>query len=355
MPGSRSYPCNNHRSILMNPSDFRLILIKYRKGNCTDNEREMVEAWYKDLDKGQTLDLGDGEKDILEGEIWLRVTAKIKGTAHSHPKPLRFTGFQWLSAAASVLAIMAVSFYVFKFQPLKELKNAGAGIAEIEKENDVVTYKNQGTAVREITLADGSVVSLYPASELAHGKKFNQATREVTLTGEAFFRVAKNADKPFFVRTRDITTKVLGTSFNIKAYPSQKNSTVSVKTGRVEVSNHNGTRAETVVLTPNQQIVFVASEGLLRKGLAEKPEALANQHMDFEERPVEEVFAALEETFGVEINYDRNAMRDCSVTISFTSENLPERMAILCKILGASYEEKDAALFVQSNGCDGGS
>ena len=337
----------------MNHPDFRLLLIKYRKGNCTDNEREMVEAWYKHLDEGQTLDLGDGEKDILEEKIWLRVMAKIKRTASSRPMILQSTGFGWISAAASLLAIVAISFYIVKFQPLKELKDTVAGSAETEKGGDVIAYKNQGTAIREITLADGSIVSLYPARQLAHGKKFNQATREVTLTGEAFFRVAKNADKPFFVRTRDITTKVLGTSFNIKAYPSQKNSTVSVKTGRVEVSNHNGTRAETVVLTPNQRIVFVASEGLLRKGLAEKPEALAAQHMDFEERPVEEVFAALEETFGVEINYDRQLMRNCSVTISFTSENLPERMDILCKILGASYAVKDATLRVWGNGCGG--
>lgn len=333
----------------MNPLDFQLLLVKYRKGNCTQEERELVEAWYDNLDKGQNLSLDEDDKNRLEEKIWLDINGRIRRRAVVRPQPLWPSAYRWLGIAASVLMVLGVSFYLSEWQT-KKPGNIISKANTTETKN-VTTYTNQGTTTRKITLADGSLVSLHPSSELKLGKEFNRTVREVTLTGEAFFRVARNVEKPFLVRTRDITTKVLGTSFNVKAYPSQKSSIVSVKTGRVSVSNHGTDHAETVVLTPNQQIVFEASKGVFRKELVENPEPLAGNQMRFEERPVREVFAALEEAFGVPIRYNQKTMENCNVTIEFSSENLFERLDILCKILGASYEDKNAAILIQSTGC----
>jgi ferric-dicitrate binding protein FerR (iron transport regulator) len=337
----------------MDPQELRLLLIKYRNGNCTDQERAIVEAWYDSLDKDQLPELNEGEKQVLEEKIWLGIIRERKQPLVSRPEPLRSPGYNWQRIAASVIIITGIGLAFFNYLPRTQTQNRALSRIEATEKAGAITHKNTGTTIKEITLADGSVVLLHPSSELTYEKSFNQTTRDVTLVGEAFFKVARNPEKTFSVRTHDLTTQVLGTSFNVKAYPSEKNSTVSVKTGRVTVSRHYETNTEAVVLTPNQQVVFVASEGSFRKKLVEKPMALVDQRMSFEERPVREVFAALEETFGVKINYNQEGIDNCNVTIAFTNENLFERMDLLCKILGASYQDRGAALFIEGRGCGG--
>ena len=85
-----------------------------------------------------------------------------------------------------------------------------------------------------MTLHDGSTVILEPGGEVRYNEKFLN-TREVYLSGDAFFEVTKDASRPFLVYANEITTKVLGTSFRIKAKQGEKEIVVAVKTGKVSV------------------------------------------------------------------------------------------------------------------------
>ena len=108
-----------------------------------------------------------------------------------------------------------------------------------------------------ITLADGSRVWLNAGSRLIYPSEFVDKKREVFLVGEAFFEVAKNEDQPFFVKTTDIEIKVLGTKFNISAYPEDYSVQTALTEGRVELSRTNaGLLEKKIQLSPGKLAYF---------------------------------------------------------------------------------------------------
>jgi transmembrane sensor len=117
-----------------------------------------------------------------------------------------------------------------------------------------------------ITLPDGSIVALNSGSVLEYStSEFNLESRSVSITGEGFFDVTKDAERPFYVTTPGIRLKVLGTTFNIKAYPDEKIEEATLVTGAVEIfllSDENE-KGRPVILKPNQIAVFVKSEGTI--------------------------------------------------------------------------------------------
>ena len=98
----------------------------------------------------------------------------------------------------------------------------------------LIKVVNSGSTAQKVTLQDGSTVILEPGGELRYNETFLNA-REVYLSGDAFFEVTKDASRPFLVYANEITTKVLGTSFRIKANQGEKEIVVAVKTGKVSV------------------------------------------------------------------------------------------------------------------------
>ncbi len=108
-----------------------------------------------------------------------------------------------------------------------------------------------------VTLADGSRVWLNAGSRLIYPSEFVDNRREVFLVGEAFFEVAKNEDQPFFVKTTDVEIKVLGTKFNISAYPEDYSVQTALTEGRVELSRTNaGLLEKKIQLSPGKLAYF---------------------------------------------------------------------------------------------------
>lgn len=130
-----------------------------------------------------------------------------------------------------------------------------------DERKPVVGYTEQKVprgAKTYIILPDSSSVWLNSGSSLKYSTAFNEQTREVYLEGEAFFDVKKkNNKKPFFVRTHGVSVKVLGTAFNVKAYPNEKVET-TVQRGLVQVlSNDDKAKKKTnILLHPNQKATF---------------------------------------------------------------------------------------------------
>lgn len=104
-----------------------------------------------------------------------------------------------------------------------------------------------------MTLADGTRVWLYAGSEMIYPNRFDGETREITLSGEAFFSVAKDAAKPFLVNTKDLQIRVVGTSFNVNAYDDNADIRTTVTDGIVDVAGHR--------LTANRQLIYDKSSG----------------------------------------------------------------------------------------------
>ncbi len=110
-----------------------------------------------------------------------------------------------------------------------------------------------------VTLPDGTRVWINSGSRLRYSQNFNALDRQVTLEGEAYFDVYKNAQKPFFVKTSGITVKVIGTAFNVKAYPDEKTIETTVERGMVQVFNNVSIEKtnERVFLHPKQKATYI--------------------------------------------------------------------------------------------------
>lgn len=215
-----------------------------------------------------------------------------------------------------------------------------------------------------VMLTDGSSVLLLPNSRISFPRNFNQhAQREVYLTGEAFFEVAKNPEKPFFVYANNLITKVLGTSFTVKASGSDQVNVI-VKTGKVSVfTRSDKERVEKqqskqlagLVLTPNQRVVFDQDEGRLLRSLVDAPTMLdmpiQRAMFEFSGTPISRVFASLEKAYGVEIVFDEEVMKNCYLTASLDDEPLFEKLTMICRTLDAQYEQMDGKILISSKGC----
>ncbi|MDN3672874.1 FecR family protein [Flavobacterium branchiarum] len=271
----------------------------------------------------------------------------------------------WLSGAAAVLIFgLAISWFY---------KN------NINSDNTIVTYKelvsesyeglveqtNHSNKSQIITLSDGSSVLLKPKSTLSYPKTFTGNERKVYLSGEGFFEISKNPQKPFFVFANEIVTRVVGTSFRIKAYSDQPNVEVLVRTGKVIVkSNELLTKSEKkeVVLLPNQALRFVRQGFTFNKitditqdeSLAHSVGNIEQLSFEFTDIPVTQILKTIEQAYLVKIDYPHSKLKDCHLTTSLSDQPLPEKLKIICKSLGnnTSYEMNGNQIIITSNGCE---
>ena len=257
----------------------------------------------------------------------------------------------WLRIAASITLILGFTWLI----GLRYTHNSVlfSPLASYQKQ---VSYINNGTQPITFELSDGSKITLEPKSQLLYGNEFGKNKREVYLTGEAFFDVAKDTQHPFLIYTAELVTKVVGTSFRIKAYENDKDISVSVQTGKVTVYSQNTDRRNNpsfsteMVLAPNQKAVFEKEEKRLAKTLVDVPLELQklpdNTSFHFEETNVNEIFSRLELVYGVKITYDKNSFKKYSVTADLKNESLFKKLDLICEIIQAHYEIVDGEIMI---------
>lgn len=150
----------------------------------------------------------------------------------------------------AVAAILLVAAGLFAFGTLFNKGNT-ATLAADKEVNEITTRPGSKS---KIQLPDGSVVWLNAGSRLTYKKEYGQQLREVTLTGEGYFDVVKMKDKPFIIHTSNINIKVLGTAFNVKAYPEDKHTETSLIRGSIEVTINNRPDNK-IILSPNEKLI----------------------------------------------------------------------------------------------------
>ena len=208
---------------------------------------------------------------------------------------------------------------------------------------------------------------LYPNSSLSKPFAFEDSDkREIHLTGEAIFDVTKDASKPFYVHTRDVVTRVIGTSFKITDLRDD-NIGVEVLSGMVAVYNDENQEAKEdgqigngVVLTPNQKVTYytenkqfvtsVVADPILIKD--EKKEAEVPSFI-YDETEIEIVLSDLEQNYGIQIEVVENErLSRCPLTADLTGQSLYDKIEMICVALNASYEVKGTTILINGRGCN---
>lgn len=340
------------------------LLRKYLRGETTQAETAVVDEWYSALQESpDDVGLLDPiELHFVQHRIYDRIKGKIKVPLEiSSIKRSQFqntifkTPFK-LAAAITAIAVISIGA-IF-------LTNKGLPYplpAEVAESN-VFERSNNSNAIQKVELPDGTIIKLKPNSSIEYPEKFASYERRVHLKGEAFFDVTKDARRPFIISAADLTVKVLGTSFNVVAYEGAKEVSVAVKTGRVsvvkskkEIRSKEVAIEEEVILTPNQEVVYNTDQELFSRKLVAVPRIILEKPTLFKTQydgaPVVKILSVLEENYGIDIQYDEEALSSCVLTTSMAEEGLYERIEIICKAIGAEFTIEDTAIIIKSNGC----
>ena len=196
------------------------LLDKYLAGRCSEEECQFLEEYYQYFQKSNDWKEAElGNKVKLESQLLKGINKRISKTER---KVLPTS--VWLKIAASVIILIAAGIFTYRFG----FEFGGdPGLIYIEK----ATQNGQKST---IILADGTQIKLNAGSKLKYPEQFGSDQRIVTLYGEAFFEVVRDENRPFIVKSKGLMTKVLGTSFNVKAFDNE-HTQVTVRTGRVSV------------------------------------------------------------------------------------------------------------------------
>ncbi|KAI9463076.1 anti-FecI sigma factor, FecR [Russula earlei] len=278
----------------------------------------------------------------------------------AEPQPRRslFRTPWWLNIAAVLLLIAGTSYLFITHRYQRNITDAFFSSAS----GKLIQSFNHTGAIQRITLPDASTVYLENNSKLSYHDNFNDKKREVYLEGEAFFEVTKDIQKPFLVYSRNIVTKVLGTTFTVRAFPLDKQAMVVVKTGKVSVfkienlTEANAASAELkgVVITPNQKIVYDGKAKELNKTLVDTPAFIAPPQATefaFDDTPVKEVFKTMQRAYGITILYDEELLSSCSLSVTMGNESFYDKLTLICKAINASYEVIDGNIIISAKGC----
>lgn len=309
------------------------------------------------------------EADVTDEEIRELKKSVCDRIEKAEKRPAIFPGsffpkYRW-AVAAAVAAL--VSGYLWFFFPSTEpaaWEYSGI-VTEAAREYDLVEVENQSREIRLVNLPDGSSVLLRKGSKLTYPEHFHKEKREIYLSGEAFFEISKDPKRPFYVFANEIVTRVVGTSFTIRAFPGDKQVSVAVKTGKVVVSSTRGHLSQRTggappretVLAPSQQAVFTGEKVSFiepdpQRAERSDTESIETVSFEYDETPFKVIVHELMSAYAINIVYDKTVLGDCPITASLGDVPLSEKLNLICRAVRAGYRTAEGDILINGEGCD---
>jgi ferric-dicitrate binding protein FerR (iron transport regulator) len=319
-----------------------------------------VEAIWKG-DQNSRDQISDTDYDRLVSRM-LRSGLDISG---AHPAPpsttkrttIRKQLWYWAAAAAVLVSIA--------FWPARSNNDEKPALSMLPKSPEANQVSTRPGSRTKIQLPDGTQVWLNADSRLTYGNDFGAKTRDVTLSGEAYFDVVPNKAVPFFIHTSKMTIKVTGTAFNVRAYPNEDRSETSLVHGKVEVTL-NGQPEKTYYLHPSEKLVIAGSlvqqnnpllnassrstakipllaEAHIAKMVLDHEMQLpietawVNNRLAFADESFRDVANKMERWYGVSIQFDEPSLEEIHLTGSFENETIQEALEALKLTAKFSY------------------
>ncbi|MBC3784070.1 FecR family protein [Spirosoma utsteinense] len=332
------------------------LLGKFLAGEASLTETDRVRRWLtnpanqREFDRFSriwtTAEALGRPASINTDAAWQRVRSKMNGAAESPanpvirpldsagPKRSRWVVYSRMAAMLTLALLAGVSVW--------RLTRSTESLQQTPLLSAATT-----TTTRRLTLPDGSEVLLNRNSRLTYPATFADSSRDIALTGEAFFEVAHDARHPFRVRAGRAVVRVLGTSFNVRALGDSIQ--VAVRTGRVQLS----TPRQAVVLMPNQQATYLDPVDTIRRTVPLDANRLAYQtgRLSFTNTSLAEVVQTLREVYGTTIRLDNPAVGRCRLTADFGAESIDVVLAVVSETLSLTIKREGDAYVLTGAGC----
>ena len=313
----------------MEKIDYIQLFDKFLLKQASTEEIQVLIQWLKS--EGSFQDWADEEWNMASSEIDVELQRKLLGEIKLKISDINFSTpinqtkrftlsraryRRWFSQIAAVVLLLIMTAYgVYSYTKNKMTMS------------DMIVAVEKGQKAN-ITLPDGSLVWINSDSKLIYGSGFNDRERVLLLEGEAYFEVSPDKDRPFIVKTNDLSVKALGTSFDVKSYTDGQ------------------------ILLPNERIVFNRQTGKLKKNTVYDAKDYASWKdniLNFEAESFENIVRVLERYYNTKIVFETESLKQYRFTGTPGNTSLESILQILSLTSPLDYEVKDSVIILREN------
>ncbi|WP_321332287.1 FecR domain-containing protein [uncultured Bacteroides sp.] len=329
------------------------LLMRYIKGECNSEERETLARMVKsqnDSELKRQLEAVWLKYDSLEHlsdersqEILSTILVK-KSRIRRNRRWMRHDFFIRIgSIAAVLLLLLGIGYYIKQAVPEESIIIT----------SQPVSLSENTSYVRSVVLPDGSLVVLQANSTIELLPSFDKGKREVRLSGEAYFDIKRNAKRPFVIYSGELKTTVLGTAFNIAAWPNEDQIRVAVTRGKVRIENTE-TKNILADLSRNEEIEYDKSKSISEKhtevAATQKIIDWTKQDMEFNGMSLKDIAVILSKRYGADIEIHGNKLANALIVASFVgTESLENVLNVLCPISSSSYSMESGKVVIDQS------
>ncbi len=337
---------------LVNSENIYAIIARCLANTGSDEDKQILQLWVKGSDENRELfenlesyhNFKGGRKlsilksDEVKKQVWERANYKRYNIKNSYSSR-NFSGILKIAVVVTLVicSIFAIYFQVNQKSPIQP-----------EPAVKLITKSNDAGRKSTFQLKDGTIVNLNSESEISFHEMFSDSARIVWLTGEAFFDIAKDTLKPFYVITKDLKVMALGTSFNVSGYSDNSIIKVSLSTGKVLVDLNNkdtsANKIENIVLTPGQEIAYQKSTRSflpVTNYNAQEVEGWKDGVLYFKQDGLEQIIKKLERWYGTKIQVVSSPNEKISYSGLFERQNMRNVLTSIGFVLSFDFEIND--------------
>ena len=302
------------RQLKMEYEDKKYILRKLMQDALTEEERIALQSSRRVTRQMERQ--WDSAPDVIERDrpdessIWRNICR----VSWQHAEGRKVVFYKIYSLVASVLLVLGVAgtaYFAYQDRTTVPMYVVSSGIQNMES----------------VSLPDGTKVQMGPGSRLTYPASFSGKTREVTLNGQAFFDVAKNREKPFIVRTEDMSVQALGTAFELFSYEMDNKIETILLNGKIKVgiSDKGTKKVKEYLVSPDEKLVLDRQTGEVMKQAvnADKYTAWRKQKMlSFENEKLTMIIPRLEQWYGRKVMCQKDLAEKYRFTFKVRDESL---------------------------------
>lgn len=322
------------------------LLEKYLNNCCTSQEVKEIFQWMKQqtfytesrelgkIDWQQFKEVDGLVSDVKLNTLLDKIHHKIN---IEEPRTIQIKS-SLISLLLKTAAIIIIPVLAFLFYMISENDKLSNQLATVSVDSlEVIAPVGSRTVVE---LSDGSVVHLNYGSRIKYPQNFSGETRSVVLTGEGFFEVAHNPDKPFVVTAGLIDVKAVGTVFNVNTYPENCGIATTLVEGKVilEKQSPGENTKKLAVMNPGQHVNYNSkTEKIVSEvGDVDKYIAWKDGKMVLDNESIQQVAQRLSRMFNVDIQVDKE-VREYKYTVTFVDEPLFQILDLLSYATPVKY------------------
>lgn len=321
----------------------RKLLEKFFRKECTVEEMRLVIRWLKDPDNRDEVEAllrrqWDEAKDVASPDsnldkiyenILYEISTQEQEEMEEEAGTRRlFSRRTYLGIAATLLILITSSLLIMKLKLAHRDDTAANVIKKTTQQGEKLT----------VQLPDGTIATLNSGSQIEFPESFSDHDRKISLTGEAYFDVAKDASRPFTVTSNEVSVTALGTAFNVNAFDESGDVKVTLLVGKVRVDERAGNTS--TLLDPGESAVFSKDNGVLKKVKVDASLAVLWKEgiLYFDRTDFRAVVKELGRWYGVSFDVENMPSREPVFFGSFQNATLDNVLKSMGFALGFEYE-----------------